>query len=107
MAERADIDFGDCRLVDTRELAALWRVHPRTIKQLKAAGKLPAPIKIGPQTLRWRAAEIHDWLVAGCPDPADWRWKPIRLQQLDELIERKRAEAQALDEEVRRREVLT
>ena len=107
MAERDGIDFEDCRLLTTREMAELFGVHPRTIKLMRSARKLPAPIKIGPQTLRWRAAEIHDWLAAGCPDPSTWRWKPIRLQQLDALVEQKLAECRAVDEELRRREVLT
>jgi predicted DNA-binding transcriptional regulator AlpA len=40
-----------------------WRDH--------AAGRIPAPVKIGRSTL-WRVQELHDWLEAGCPCRKVW-----------------------------------
>jgi prophage regulatory protein len=46
-----------------RSEASWWRDH--------AAGRIPAPIKIGGRTL-WRVEELRAWVEAGCPDRRTW-----------------------------------
>jgi predicted DNA-binding transcriptional regulator AlpA len=47
----------------SRSEASWWRDH--------AAGRVPAPIRLGGRTL-WRVAELRDWVEAGCPDRRTW-----------------------------------
>jgi predicted DNA-binding transcriptional regulator AlpA len=46
-----------------RSEASWWRDH--------AAGRCPAPIKLGGKTL-WRIEELRQWVDAGCPDRKTW-----------------------------------
>lgn len=46
-----------------RSQASWWRDH--------AAGRIPAPIKLGGRTL-WRVAELRNWVAAGCPKRKIW-----------------------------------
>jgi predicted DNA-binding transcriptional regulator AlpA len=46
-----------------RSVASWWRDH--------AAGRIPAPVKLGGRTL-WRVAELRAWVEAGCPDRRTW-----------------------------------
>jgi len=41
------------------------------VRTWDAAGKLPAPIRIGGRVV-WRLDEIRDWLNAGAPDRETW-----------------------------------
>jgi predicted DNA-binding transcriptional regulator AlpA len=50
--------------------ATWWRLH--------AAGKVPAPIRLGGRTL-WRRAELVAFCEAGCPDRKTW--EAIRRQK--------------------------
>ena len=35
----------------------------------------PAPVKMGLANVRvWRAAEVRDWTIAGCPHRSVWIW---------------------------------
>ena len=43
---------------------AAWYKH-------RSAGKIPDAVKIG-GALRWRRAELEDWITAGCPNKARW-----------------------------------
>ena len=54
-------------LLNVKALAALLKVHPRTVWHLDAAGKLPRPIHLATRTVRWRRSEINEWLNASCP----------------------------------------
>jgi predicted DNA-binding transcriptional regulator AlpA len=58
-------------VIDARQLAAVLCVSVRTVRSWDAAGKLPAPIRIGGRVL-WRAGEVRDWIDAGAPDRAAW-----------------------------------
>ena len=58
-------------VVDARRLAKLLCSGIRTVRTWDAAGKLPAPIRIGGRVV-WRVAEIKAWLTAGAPDRATW-----------------------------------
>jgi prophage regulatory protein len=46
-----------------RSEASWWRDH--------AAGRIPAPIKLGGRTL-WRAEELRRWVENGCPPRSVW-----------------------------------
>lgn len=58
-------------VVDAKALAKLLGLGVRTIRTHDAAGKLPAPVRIGGRVV-WRVAEIRDWLDAGAPDRETW-----------------------------------
>jgi excisionase family DNA binding protein len=58
-------------LLTARDLAVLLRLGIRTIRSMDAAGKLPAPVRIG-GSVRWRLDEIRDWLSAGAPPRGVW-----------------------------------
>lgn len=53
-------------LLDARAAAALLAVSPRHLYRLADAGRCPAPVRLG-AAVRWRQAELLDWLAAGCP----------------------------------------
>jgi excisionase family DNA binding protein len=44
----------------TYELAAFWRVSPRTIERWSATGRCPAPLRIGGRVL-FRREEVLAW----------------------------------------------
>lgn len=56
---------------DARGLGRLLSSGLRTIRAWDAAGKLPAPVRIGGRVL-WNVQEIRDWLAAGAPPRAVW-----------------------------------
>jgi excisionase family DNA binding protein len=58
-------------LVDARRLARLLCCGVRTVRAWDAAGKLPAPVKIGGRVL-WPVEEVKAWVRAGCPCRAEW-----------------------------------
>ncbi|MCZ7605860.1 MAG: helix-turn-helix domain-containing protein [Planctomycetota bacterium] len=58
-------------VLTTDELATALRISPAMVFKLKAAGKLPAPVRLG-RGLRWRRAEVEAWLEAGCPALESW-----------------------------------
>jgi predicted DNA-binding transcriptional regulator AlpA len=58
-------------VVDARRLAKLLCAGVRTVRTWDAAGRLPAPIRIGGRVV-WRVGEIRAWLDAGAPDRATW-----------------------------------
>ena len=58
-------------LLRAREAAALAGVSLRTWRSWDAAGRVPAPVRIG-RTTRWRRHELQQWVVAGCPGRHVW-----------------------------------
>jgi len=58
-------------VVDARRLAALLCAGIRTVRTWDAAGKLPAPVRIGGRVV-WRVEEIRAWLTADAPDRETW-----------------------------------
>ncbi len=50
----------------TKAVAAYFQVSVRTIRRWQRGGHLPAPLQIG-GSLRWRASDIHEWLMRGRP----------------------------------------
>ena len=59
-------------VVDARRLAKFLCAGLRTVRSWDAAGKLPAPIRLGGKVV-WRTDEIRDWLAAGAPRRAEWQ----------------------------------
>ena len=49
-------------LLTIREIAALFRVNISTIYRLVREKQIPAPIRIGSTSTRWRADEIKQYL---------------------------------------------
>lgn len=46
-------------LLDVRKVAQLLGVHQRTIWRMVASGDLPAPIRLGAKTVRWRLLDLE------------------------------------------------
>jgi predicted DNA-binding transcriptional regulator AlpA len=59
-------------LLAAAEAARLCGVSEASWYRLKAAGKLPAPVKLGGRVL-WRREELCRWCAAGCPDLRTWQ----------------------------------
>jgi excisionase family DNA binding protein len=53
-------------LLDVRAVAELLDCSTRHVFRLAEAGKMPQPLHIG-RLVRWTAAEVRDWIEAGCP----------------------------------------
>jgi excisionase family DNA binding protein len=53
-------------LLDVRTVARMLDCSKRHVYRLSDAGRMPRPLKLG-QLVRWRRAELMNWLDAGCP----------------------------------------
>lgn len=63
----------DCLAVPAAGLAKLLNISERHVWGLHSSGRLPLPVRIGgSRAVRWRVAEIREWLEAGTPDRATW-----------------------------------
>lgn len=63
-AHQLDVPAG---LIDVRAVATLLGgCSTRHVHRLSDAGRMPAPIKLG-NLVRWRRAELDEWIRAGCP----------------------------------------
>lgn len=58
-------------LIDIHALAALLDRSVASLERDLAAGRLPAPVRLG-SSRKWRLAEIEEWVSAGCPPRAEW-----------------------------------
>jgi prophage regulatory protein len=58
-------------VVDAKGAAQLLSSGLRTVRSWDAAGKLPAPIRIGGRVV-WLVEDIRAWLKAGAPDRETW-----------------------------------
>ena len=54
-------------LIDARELAAMLAISVPTVWRMRESGRLPEPLRLTAQCVRWRRADIDSWLTAGCP----------------------------------------
>jgi predicted DNA-binding transcriptional regulator AlpA len=63
-------------LVPAPEAAAVCGVSPATWHRLRAAGKTPAPVRLG-GSVRWRLGELRDWVAAGCPARREWEARQL------------------------------
>ena len=55
------------QLLDSNGVASLLKVNRKHVERLRAENLLPQPIELGPRTIRWRAADIDQWIADGCP----------------------------------------
>ena len=53
----------NCELLTVAEVAGLLKVHKRSIWRMSAAGQIPAPIRLGGKTVRWRAVDLEAHLT--------------------------------------------
>ena len=53
-------------LLDVVQVGALLGCSPRHVYRMADAGKMPPPVRLG-ALVRWRRAELMEWLAAGCP----------------------------------------
>ncbi len=53
-------------LIDIHTLAALLTRSVASLERDQAAGRLPAPVRIG-GSKKWRRSDIEAWVAAGCP----------------------------------------
>ena len=58
-------------LIDIHTLAALLGRSVPSLERDQAAGRLPAPVRLG-GSRKWRRADIDGWVTAGCPPRAEW-----------------------------------
>ncbi len=61
-------------LIDTRTFARLLNVSPRHVRRLSDEKAVPDPIRLG-KAIRWRLAEILEWIEADCPPQKVWAHK--------------------------------
>ena len=53
-------------LLTVEQVAAMMSVSKRTVWRMLSAGEFIQPIRVRGNT-RWRHAELHEWIEAGCP----------------------------------------
>ena len=54
--------FSETQLLTVRDVAALLRIHPRSVWRAATAGDIPKPIRIGPKVVRWRMADLQAFI---------------------------------------------
>ena len=59
----ADPTIGMC---DVDAIAKLLDCSARHVRRMADAGSMPRPVHIG-RLVRWRRADIDQWIAAGCP----------------------------------------
>jgi excisionase family DNA binding protein len=62
-------------LLDVQAVAKLLDCSPRHVYRLSDAGRMPRPVKLG-QLVRWRRAELHEWIAEGCPSCSERGVRP-------------------------------
>jgi len=53
----------DVELVSAEQLAKRLSVSRRTIFRLVASGRLPQPLRLSKRTVRWRWADVEEFLA--------------------------------------------
>jgi predicted DNA-binding transcriptional regulator AlpA len=60
-------------LIDVKTTARLLNVSPRMVYRLNDVQAIPEPVRLG-TLVRWRLAEIIEWVDAGCPPRRLWKY---------------------------------
>jgi predicted DNA-binding transcriptional regulator AlpA len=66
-------------LIDSKGLAQMFSIAPRTLWRLQSEKAIPEPIRLGKRVL-WREVEILAWMDEGCP--AGGKWHLIRKRAI-------------------------
>ena len=64
-------------LIDTATTAKLLGISSRTLYRLNDEKATPEPVRIGGKIIRWRLAELLEWIEAGCPPRKFWNYKGL------------------------------
>jgi excisionase family DNA binding protein len=67
----------DPLLLSARDVATLLQCSDKHIQNLRIAGRIPAPVKLG-TLVRWPRQVIEQWIEAGCPAVAYTDTKQLR-----------------------------
>ncbi len=54
-------------LLDVKAVSVQLCCSPRTVYRLADAGRMPRPVKVG-SLVRWRRADILEWIAGDCRD---------------------------------------
>jgi predicted DNA-binding transcriptional regulator AlpA len=49
-------------LLTAADLATVLHLSIRSVWRLRSQGALPAPVQLGPNTIRWRPADVREFL---------------------------------------------
>jgi excisionase family DNA binding protein len=60
-------------LIGVKTVGKLLNVSSRTVSRLVDEKAMPASVRLG-SMVRWRLAEIIEWIEAGCPSPGAWTY---------------------------------
>jgi len=81
--------------------AAMLGIGRATWLQLNRSELCPQPIRVGASNIKaWRAQEVRDWAVSGCPQRSLWSWKPAAPHLYDKLIAQKTRELESIKNEL-------
>lgn len=67
--------------------------------QARKAELVPFPVMVSGAPM-WRRRELADWVDAGCPPAADWKWSPTVPVTIDEALRVKSAALARLQREI-------
>ncbi|MBY0589148.1 helix-turn-helix domain-containing protein [bacterium] len=56
----------DAALVTPEQLGVWLKLSKRSLWRMRAEGLLPAPLRLR-KSVRWRVADIANWIEQGCP----------------------------------------
>jgi excisionase family DNA binding protein len=69
----AETTTGPVLLFTVNEAAAFIGCSKSTLLKWDARGLVPAPLRPGGMRIvRWRKAELEEWIRAGCPNRRTW-----------------------------------
>ncbi len=63
-------------LIDAKTFAHLLSISSRTLSRLIDLKAVPMPVHLG-RLVRWRLAEVLEWIEADCPPQKSWTSKSI------------------------------
>lgn len=63
-------------LIDAKTFAHLLSISTRTLSRLIDLKAVPMPVNLG-RLVRWRLAEVLEWIEADCPPQKSWTSKGI------------------------------
>lgn len=86
-------------LLSFRELADLFGVSVRFLRDRKNNGDLPKPVYFGSLD-KWRRDEIVAWINAGMPHSMDWEWHMANLPTLEQYVRQKHRELANLTQQI-------